>query len=236
MYRGFIQIPILIAIIGITVLGGAGYISYIFTNSRYDVSSREVNLVDKQGIVTGTTTTTVKKQSKSNALKEANEQISKEKTVSVNTQTSSTTKNETGTILHGSSKIMFYLAEEDGELHAFDEHGQHTGLLDTSSFGPFYLEEQIPNSTYDIFGAYVLILYPPRTNGWIEVRGIKSIDTILQIFYDDAKYYYPLSLQIGSVATIPIVFSNDEQVDVGPLQLDHERDGIVDKIIHGQSF
>ncbi len=141
--------------------------------------------------------------------------------------------------LTSSHKVQFQLDADIGELHAYDEQGRHTGLALDPGTGYPILQEDIPDSTYVLFGAYVDLLFPLTSSGRVEIRGLKDGNTSLGVFYDDMKFAYPISLHKGSVATVPIVLSQpgtENRVDVGPLELDVNGDGKTKEVIHGIAF
>ena len=140
---------------------------------------------------------------------------------------------------HAVSGFQFQLDAAAGELHAYDEQGRHTGLALDPKTGYQYLQKEIPDATYMSFGAGIYFMFPSNTSGRIEIRGLEDISTFVGVFYGDAHYGYPLTLHKGSIATIPIVFSQSktsDRVDVGPLKLDINGDGTIDQIIHGIAF
>lgn len=248
MQRGFIQIVLfLVVVFGLALFGSIEYAAHIGAKTETDsLGLRDQTAPTNLPTITATTTHPDNEQvitkliRKETNISSTTALVTKTKPiVLVASTTTPQIKPVEKVTLTSSSKIQFQLNGEAGELHAYDEQGRHTGLASDPGTGYPILQEDIPDSTYMLFGANVDLLFPPKSNGRVEVRGLKDGNTSLDVFYDDMNFSYPIALHKGSVATIPIVFSKSEtgdRVDVGPLELDVNGDGKTKQIIHGIAF
>lgn len=141
-----------------------------------------------------------------------------------------------GAVVRSNSSIYFAVNDDDAFIDAYDGQGRHTGVLRQA--GQFIrIEEDIPDSTYDLFGANVFILYPLGVNGRIQVSAKREAKISITVFIGDNGFLYVTDFLPSSIALIPVIFSTStKRADIGPLILDKNGDGTFDGIIHGQAF
>lgn len=237
--NGFVSLQILVpTLIGALLFGAAIY--FLREHPSAPASSAEV---PPQPAAQPTTSPTLYSGSKTSA-----ETTSVQKAVDIPSQPQSGTgggreieggtgKAEgEGAVVRSNSSIYFAVNDDDAFIDAYDGQGRHTGVLRQTGQS-IRIEEDIPDSTYDLFGADAFILYPLGVNGRIQVSAKREARVPITVFIGDSGFLYVTDFLPSSIALIPVIFSTStKRADIGPLILDKDGDGAFDGTIHGQAF
>jgi len=216
---------IIIALLGALLISGVVYFIY---DSRTSVESIEVQIQED-----------AETQESAEKITEPPPQqdtfpAATEMDIIVSTPVSKTTATAPVVNISNDTEIIFSIDDTDAELHAYDASGLHTGFSRDSSGKIVGVDEEINGARTLIFGAYAFIYYPTDINGYIELRAKRSQRTALLVHFGEEQYYYELPLEKDSIAQVPIRFSEDDRIDVGPMKFDSDGDGIFEKTISGK--